>query len=227
MDLLPARGGLASLPAALKLVWRIPVSSGIATVTGATVAELTALGLMVLLALFVSPGTLPDGWSVILLAGGVGLVLVFPLAMLLAHRICTLPETGKTTRWLKNLAEETARLKTRGKLVPVMVLTLLIRFFKYGGLYSLFDALAPGSLMPISFLSAMIAAEATSALPVQGIAGVGTWEAAWVQVSSRLGLSADIAVSTGFGLHLLVLAWEILMGGVGLGILVLLRNRPR
>lgn len=227
VDLLPARGGVVSIPAAMKLVWRIPVSSGIACLAGATIVEVVSLGIVLLVALMFFSRDLPPGWAPMLTAGGALLVLTLPAALYFAHRLTRLNGQGRAGRAIKKVAEETYLLKEQGRLLPTLGLTILTRIFKYCGLYSLFRALVPHGLNPVAFLSAMIAAEATSTLPVQGLAGVGTWEAAWVEVSSKLGLTSEVAVSSGFGMHLLVLAWEILMGGAGLLLLFRLHGRDR
>ena len=225
VDFLPARGGLASIPAALKFVWDIPVSSGIASITGATAVEISTLGIVVLAALAHSARRLPPGWATALLITAIAVILVLPLVMLLATWLTPLEKKGGVRGWIGRVSRDVATLRRRGIFAEVFGFTLLVRIFKYGGLFILMDALAGSALPPVAFLVAMISAEATSALPVQGLGGVGTWEAAWTEVSTRLGLTRDLAIMSGFSLHLLILAWEILMGGIGLLLLIRMRIR--
>jgi len=247
VDLLPARGGLAAIPAALKLIWQIPVSSGVATLVGATVVEFATLGIVILLALGLSVESLPQDQMRILFLLGICLILALPVSLLIFGRLGGLNRNsressalrgtaktvensgsngrGKLVTIVRRISQDAYTLKQGGKLVPVLGLTFLTRVFKYGGLYLLFRAIVPTGLSPVLFLTAMIAAEATSSLPIQGLAGIGTWEAAWIAASTAFGLDHRLAVSSGFGLHLLVLCWEIFSGSVGLVFLARTRRK--
>lgn len=227
IDLLPARGGLAAIPAALRVVWGISTSSGIGTLAGAVVAEMASLGVVILLAVLWASSSLGQNWITAMSFLGIALVLSLPAAVFIAGRLVETKRSGKVIDAIKRVTRETYALKRRGILLPVIGYTLLTRVFKYGGLFILFRALVPIGLNPMTFLTSMIAAESTSALPIQGLAGVGTWEAAWLAVSTSFGLEKKLAVTSGFAMHLLVLGWEIMAGALGLIMLVRLQAKQK
>jgi uncharacterized membrane protein YbhN (UPF0104 family) len=227
IDLLPARSGLAAIPAALRVVWQVPLASGIGTLAGAVVAEMASLGIVILLAVLWASSSLGQNWIAAMLLLGIALVLVLPTAVFLAERLVVTRRSGRVVDAVKRVTRETYALKQRRILLPVLGYTILTRIFKYGGLFILFRALVPVGLNPMTFLMSMIAAESTSALPIQGLAGVGTWEAAWLTVSTSFGLEKKLAVASGFAIHLVVLGWEIMAGAAGLVVLVRLQSRRR
>jgi hypothetical protein len=55
----------------------------------------------------------------------------------------------------------------------------------------------------------------TSILPIQGIGNFGTFEAGWTAGFLIVGLPAELAISTGFGFHIITLLFNILLGAYG------------
>ncbi len=53
-------------------------------------------------------------------------------------------------------------------------------------------------------------------LPIQGIGGFGTYEGAWTLALIYLGISSEIAITTSFIIHILQLAYLIVLGVLGL-----------
>jgi uncharacterized membrane protein YbhN (UPF0104 family) len=188
---------------------------------------MASLGVVVLVAVAWASDSLDRSWLTAMLLLGVALVLVLPVAILIAGRLVETRQSGKLIDPVKRVARETHAMRQRGILLPVIGYTLLTRIFKYGGLFLLFRSLVPVGLNAMTFLTSMIAAESTSALPIQGLAGVGTWEAAWLAVSTSFGLEKQLAVASGFAMHLLVLGWEIIAGALGLAMLTRYHARHR
>jgi uncharacterized membrane protein YbhN (UPF0104 family) len=105
-------------------------------------------------------------------------------------------------------------------------LSLLIRFCKYVSLFALFFALIQSqgfTLADLSFgkiILGVTGAEMTSALPIKGLAGFGTWESAWVVALRLMRFDPRLAVLTGLGIHLLSNVFEYSLGLTSLVVLL-------
>ena len=64
-------------------------------------------------------------------------------------------------------------------------------------------------------------AELTSALPVKGLAGFGTWESAWALTFGLMSIDQRFAVLSGLGVHLVTNLFEYSLGIGSLLILAL------
>lgn len=108
--------------------------------------------------------------------------------------------------------------KKRKILFPLFFLSLFIRLAKYGSLYFLLYSLLRShglSLERISFWKTILGttgAELTSALPVKGIGGFGTWESAWALTFRLMNFDSRLAILSGIGVHLLTNLFEYSLG---------------
>jgi len=106
-------------------------------------------------------------------------------------------------------------------------LSLLIRLGKYLSLFAVFFALIRsqgfglGDLNFGKIILGVTGAEMTSALPVKGLAGFGTWESAWAVALRLMRFDPRIAVLTGIGVHLITNLFEYSLGLASLLILLL------
>ena len=94
-------------------------------------------------------------------------------------------------------------------------LSFLIKLVKYVSVYILFVRLTGPAVSFHSFYLfcfGVAGAELSSLLPVQGLAGFGTWEAAFAFVATRLGLPTTDPFLTGLVIHLITQAWEYAIG---------------
>ena len=104
------------------------------------------------------------------------------------------------------------------KTVPVFVLSFLIRLAKYASIFALFFALLRShgfDLHDLSFWTLILGlsgAELTSALPIKGLAGFGTWESAWALTFRLMDFDPKLAVISGIGVHLLTNIFEYSLG---------------
>ena len=119
---------------------------------------------------------------------------------------------------------------------PVFFLSLSIRLAKYTSLYFLLFSLLRSHgfiLRKLSFWKAILGitgAELSSALPIKGIAGFGTWESAWAIAFRLLDFEQRLAILSGIGVHLLTNLFEYSLGIVSILILafpLLKRTRGR
>jgi uncharacterized membrane protein YbhN (UPF0104 family) len=119
---------------------------------------------------------------------------------------------------------------------PVFFLSLSIRLAKYTSLYFLLFSLLRGHgflLRKLSFWKTILGitgAELSSALPIKGIAGFGTWESAWAIAFQLMDFEQRLAILSGIGVHLLTNLFEYSLGIMSILILafpVLKRKRGK
>jgi uncharacterized membrane protein YbhN (UPF0104 family) len=127
---------------------------------------------------------------------------------------------------------ESARRQGGG--AAIFLLSLLIRLAKYVSIFALFFALlrshgfSAGDLNFWTVILGLSGAELTSALPIKGLAGFGTWESAWALTFGLMGFDPKLAVISGIGVHLLTNVFEYSLGLASILILAwpyLLRKR--
>jgi len=101
---------------------------------------------------------------------------------------------------------------------PIFFLSLLIRTAKYTSLYFLLFSLLRSHgflLKDLSFWKTILGitgAELSSALPIQGIGGFGTWESAWALTFNLMNFDQSLAIISGMGVHLIANSYEYLLG---------------
>ena len=232
VDLLPARLGELSYVYLVTTKGRRPVEDGVATLAIAFLLDLVALSPLVLAALlFVGGGALVPGWiawtSSGVLAGG-GLVAVFAAGAISRSLAKAVAHFGRG-RWVTALA---FRLRTIGAsfdearrdgvLVPALALSVVVRLCKYGSAYCLVLSL----LTPLGYTMSQlgvfriflgsVAAEVAASLPIHGLAGFGTYEAAWTLTLQELGYPREHAVISGLLAHAITQGVEYVLGGAAI-----------
>jgi uncharacterized membrane protein YbhN (UPF0104 family) len=119
-------------------------------------------------------------------------------------------------KWHLTIAE-LDKIKARKIGWPLFVLSLGIRLAKYSALFLLLYALLRShgfSLESLSFSKTILGitgAELTSALPIKGIGGFGTWESAWALTLVLMGFEKRIAILSS-GVHLITNLFEYALG---------------
>jgi uncharacterized membrane protein YbhN (UPF0104 family) len=125
---------------------------------------------------------------------------------------------GKTTEKFHLTIEEISRIKRKKIYGRILSLSLLIRLSKYGSLYFLLLSLLRAHGFTYKNLSfwknilGITGAELSSALPIKGIAGFGTWESAWTLTFKLMDFETDLAVLSGIGVHLITNLFEYSLG---------------
>lgn len=129
-------------------------------------------------------------------------------------------------------AKDIETIKTRKIYGKVFLCSLAIKVFKYGSLYFLLHSVlvhlnfTRGDLNPWKVFLGILGAEFSSLLPVHGIAGLGTWEAAWVFTFKLLGFfDPNLGIISGFSVHILAQSFEYSLGILSIIILYLPFNR--
>jgi uncharacterized protein (TIRG00374 family) len=122
-----------------------------------------------------------------------------------------------STQKIHSTIDELNKIMERRIGWPLFVLSLGIRLSKYGSLFFLLYALLRShgfSLESLSFSKTILGitgAELTSALPVKGIGGFGTWESAWALTLMLMGYEKRIAILSS-GVHLITNLFEYALG---------------
>ncbi|MDH4197175.1 MAG: flippase-like domain-containing protein [Candidatus Aminicenantes bacterium] len=235
VDLLPARAGSLSFIYILNSRLSVPFETVTSVFVVSFVYDFLTLGP------FVAAAVLLAGLGSERLNGGVliALAVIFSLAWLAVLR--WLPEAaglvlrlvraalravkrseGKAARLIEEKFQATVEgLKAvRARKIDLILFaqSLIIRLAKYVSIYFLLAALLRDSGFDLGGLGfwamilGMTGAEMTSALPVKGLAGFGTWETAWALTFTLMGIDSRLAVVSGLGVHLLTNLFEYALG---------------
>jgi uncharacterized membrane protein YbhN (UPF0104 family) len=231
VDLLPARLGELSYIYLLTSRAGKPVEEGVATLAISFLLDLVALSPLLLAALLVvgGEGRVPIGVAVTLSAT---LAMASTAAVLLggdiARRLGRGLAAASSARWRQAasrasvLAAGLDRARQQGVLLPAFGLSLLVRLCKYGGAYCLVLSLmmplgySLDQLGPFRIFLGNVAAEVAAALPMHGLAGFGTYEAAWTLALEELGYPREHAVVSGLLAHAITQIVEYALGGFAL-----------
>jgi uncharacterized membrane protein YbhN (UPF0104 family) len=217
VDLLPARlGELSYVYLITKRAGR-PTEDALASLFLAVLFDVVALTPLLFLAALIVGGiadfSLPLLVTVTISLAAVACIVMWaaaPIGTWLANWI----GLGHPVAWraqLAQLAERTANALreaySRHIIVPVLLLSMVIRLCKFGGYCFLVLAImAPlgytvGETGIFRIFLGVVGAELAAALPIHGIAGFGTFEAAWALSFSQLGFSTEHAILSGILAH--------------------------
>ena len=234
-DLLPAR--TASLGFYAYLIRRrgVILEEGASSFIIAVVYDALALGLMLgasaLFFLRSFGGAIPKGpialSLVVVVASSLAFILLARPAAGLAHRTLGRFRSAKTAAVFASIENYFSRHGNAGERARLLIMSFAVKAAKYFSVYALFAGMTGAGFTwrAFSLFSFGIAgAELSSFLPIQGLAGFGTWEAAFALVAGKIGLSLENPFLTALVLHLTTQVWEY---GLGLAALWVLSIRVR
>jgi len=204
-NLLPMRTGEASFPLLLRRDFGIGTARSVAALLWLRTLDLAALGLVVAITLGIARHGLTVGVLGVLIAFGAPVLLWRGLRRdfagpHFAARLLGLLKQGlpgdlstlvRTQAW--TLLHWTAKLAAYAWLVARL-----------------------GGIDPVPSILAAVAGEATSVLPIHGVAGAGTYEAGVLAVLRPLGVPLEDAVQAAVNLHLFLLMASIAAAAVAL-----------
>jgi uncharacterized membrane protein YbhN (UPF0104 family) len=104
----------------------------------------------------------------------------------------------------------------------VLLVSMVVRLCKFGSYFFLVLAImgplgyTVGGLGFFRVFLGVVSAELAAALPIHGIAGFGTYEAAWAFSFTQLGFSTEHAIMTGILAHAVSQVVEYSLGVVAL-----------
>jgi len=162
-------------------------------------------------------------------------ILPFLLNKLPESRLESFAKKNRSLKLVYNklilTGKQLADLGNRGIGGRLFLLSLGIRLSKYVSLFFLFYAVVRSlgisfhALNPFTVFSGTAFTEVSSLLPIQGLAGIGTWEATWAAVFSFFGFDKQMAILSGFGVHWVTQITEYTLGILSLLILFIPLNK--
>lgn len=239
IDLFPARIGSLSYIYLLNRRLQFSFESAAATFVMALIFDfLTLSPFLILSILLAGLGSTGIPTSTLMITAGfffMAVVFIFwkliPLIILLSQALDLLLNvfqlqskkwavltTGKIRLTIESL-QTLYKKKIYGR---ILSLSILIRMAKYGSLYFLLFALLHShgfSLQNLNFFKTILGitgAELSSALPIKGLGGFGTWESAWALTFRLLRFDPQLAVISGIGVHLITNIYEYFLGIVSI-----------
>jgi uncharacterized membrane protein YbhN (UPF0104 family) len=204
---LPAGLGELALAYLLKKFHFVEYNRGLAAISAARVVD---LGLFcIIIFAVVSLGLFDAPEELYWVLGGLGLILIFVLAIIfLLHRFLPYLDQSKPTWWVKCLGfvrsyvANLVLLREQHIARPVALFSLGMWFLLY--LYFVFTIKALHFDIPIfNILLLYLLIFPMNILPVKGVANLGTHEAAWFIALSLLGMSPGDSATLAFGSHLI------------------------
>jgi len=110
------------------------------------------------------------------------------------------------------------------RLLSIIVLSVLIIAFRFGTQWYLVQSMGI-SIGIWKFSFALLFGVLFSLLPVHGPAGFGTVEGPWVLTLSVLNVSREDAITSGFGLHIIIIMYCIILGIYGVADMFVRKHR--
>lgn len=227
-DLLPARVGTLVYVFLINSRLGVPAPAALTSFGYAFAFDFVAIAPMIILAAFFSIGSSEFSPFIFLIIGLVLLIIMGAFIWYLPKLTkLTIPTRfGKISRFLEKIQGEIESVSKANIFGQVLLLSFGVRVFKYLGLWALLLALLTPRGYQLSELPfhtmflGMCVAEMSASLPISGIAGIGTYQGAWITVFSLLGFPLDLAKTTSVSHHLVTQAWGYSIGLISLLILL-------
>lgn len=111
----------------------------------------------------------------------------------------------------KEVVENFKKIKNNGKIIEIAIVSIAI----WLSAYSLAYMLLTGMKIPLNFFQVLLASTFslfTTVLPIQGIGGFGTYEGGWTIGFIAMGLTKEVAISSGFAYHIIIIAYFVILG---------------
>jgi uncharacterized protein (TIRG00374 family) len=230
-QLLPLRTGEISYMIILKKTHNVSLSEGFSTLFVARVFDLCVISVILTILSILYLDDLPNDFLkyVVLISGMViGFTVTLFFVKAIAWKIFRIVEKvfmlmrleksvffGRLLRTMKEVTNVFHVIRSQRNGAKILALTVLIWCSTFLILYVVLLSIGyPLNLWKVVFVN--VAVIMTTLLPVQGFANFGTLEASWTVVFLWLGYSKDVAIVTAFGSHVVLLAYVICLGVMGL-----------
>lgn len=247
VDMLPARLGELGYVGLLNRGYGVKLEHCVSSLTVSVAFDFIALLFVVLMIIAKQMlGGDVQGWAIgamvsaMVLCGValLGLFVVTPwFSRWLNARFPSNTDDGlwsKALTLLSNFSSSLEAVRSAGKTLPVLLLSIVIRVLKYSGMYMLFIAVAEPSFKELAALpiehavGALIGGEIGASLPVPTFMSFGAYEAGGALVFNLLGVSNQAAaVVTMLCVHVWSQIMDYVLGGVLFAIFILLVRRGK
>lgn len=120
-------------------------------------------------------------------------------------------------RKMKETVESFEKIKNNGNITVIAL--IILSFGLWLSLYSINYTLITAININLSFFVVLLGstfAVFTTILPIQGIGGFGTMEGGWAAGFIAVGLTKEVAISSGFVVHIVILVYFLILGLLGL-----------
>lgn len=242
---LPARTGEFSYIYFLKRKFKVPVDKGVSTLAIGLIFDLIIIFFMIIISIMIVGINRYEisSKSLILIAAGLlaaTIILLIFLSKIVRGFIKLFEFLLKKFENLKNkkvfiyvyeklieINESIIIIQKRRIYWKVFLLSLMTRIFKFTSYYFIIHAILYPMGYTFADLSfwviflATVAAELSAVLPTHGIAGLGTYEGAFVITFIALGFKEDISIIVGFGYHMINLLDTLIVGIIALTLISL------
>ncbi|MGM0365704.1 MAG: lysylphosphatidylglycerol synthase transmembrane domain-containing protein [Actinomycetota bacterium] len=232
---LPARTGELSYVYVLKRKFKFPIGIGASTLAVALVFDMVIVFSLIVISIIIVGINryAVSSTTVMLIAAALlaaSLTILFFLSKIVGVVIRAINWILVKTNWGKNkvisylykkLVETNQNIEviqSRKIYWKVYLLSVMIRLVKFSIYYFMIHALMRpmgygfGQLNYWVIFLATAAAEISAVLPTHALAGLGTYEFAFVAVFTMLGFSEDIAIIVGFNYHIINLVFTVILG---------------
>jgi len=228
-NILPMRTGELSYIYLLKKLHNKSTGEGIATLFVARVFDFISISLLFFISALIVQN-LPDTIIKLIWIIAIFMVLIVFFLFILTHfgeRFIVVVEKIATKLGLrkKHLVDYLLRkgMETvdsfkkigRGKTVEIFLISMGIWLSLYSVNYILVNAMGINLTFCVVLLGSTFLVF-TTVLPIQGMGGFGTYESAWTIAFISLGITKQVAITSGFGIHILCVSYFLILGSFGL-----------
>ncbi|MCG9479963.1 MAG: flippase-like domain-containing protein [Actinomycetia bacterium] len=241
---LPARTGELSYVYVLKRKFKFPVEIGMSTLAVALVFDLVIVFSLIIISIIIVGINryAVSSTTVIMVAAGlliISLLILFFLSKIVGLIIRFTTWVFSKTHWdrikfidylyskLVGINQNIKVIQGRKIYTKVYITSVIIRLVKFSIYYFMIHSLMKPMGYGFAELNywviflATAAAEISAVLPTHALAGLGTYEFAFVSVLTMLGFQENIAIIVGFNYHIINLVFTVMVGILSIIILVM------
>jgi hypothetical protein len=223
-QLLPARTGEVSYLYLFRKVYGLSLGRSASILISARILDLLTIIVLFLLSLFLLVETQETKMKIFILGVVILVVVILILSLLLfaASKILKLIkkimilinlQNYRFSNYSYNVLQSIISNLSVIKSLKVFLPSVLFSFFIWLAMYFLTYVLVRGLGLELSFFEGVFVATfalITSILPIHGLVGFGTTEGFWAIGMLLLGYSKGLAISSGFGIHVIILFFSLI-----------------